>query len=203
MTHAYNSSHTTDGSEEALGNAIKDSTVDRKDVFVTTKLWNDFHEPQHVRPSLEKSLKHLQTDYVDLYLIHWPLSFPFNGYEYSEMTNKLPIKIKPTHVPTIDTWRAMEKLVKEDVVRSIGVSNFTIPMLEELLSQCEIPPAVNQIETHPNFPQQELLEFCNSKGIKLTAYSPLGNSGVTKQKLRVLDEPLVRYRGSFSGEIHV
>jgi diketogulonate reductase-like aldo/keto reductase len=119
------------------------------------------------------------------------------------MTNKLPIKIKPTHVPTIDTWRAMEKLVKDGVVRSIGVSNFTIPMLEELLSQCEISPAVNQIEIHPNFSQQELLAFCNSKGIKLTAYSPLGNSGVTKQKLRVFDEPLVRYRGSFSGKIHV
>ncbi|KAI8879618.1 Aldo/keto reductase [Backusella circina FSU 941] len=177
--------------EEALGNAIKDSNVDRKDIFITTKLWNEFHEPQHVRPALDISRKYLQTDYIDLYLMHWPLSFAFNGYEFSKMNTKVPMHIKPTHVPIIDTWSTMEKLAKAGVVRSIGVSNFTIPMLEELLSQCEIPPAVNQIEIHPNFPQEELLAFCGSKDIIVTAFWPLGNSGLMKQTLKVLDEPLV------------
>jgi diketogulonate reductase-like aldo/keto reductase len=120
--------------------------------------------------------------------MHWPLSFEFKGYEFDDMTIK---QSKPTHVPIMDTWRAMEKLVKEDAVRSIGVSNFTIPMLEELLSQCEIPPAVNQIEIHHNFPQQEMLAFCKSKGIILTAFGPLGNCALTNKTLDILDEPLV------------
>ncbi|KAI8879619.1 Aldo/keto reductase [Backusella circina FSU 941] len=176
------------GTEASLSNAIKDTNIERKDLFITTKLWNNFHEPQHVRPALDRSLEQLQTGYVDLYLMHWPLSFEYKGYELNDMTIK---QSKPTHVPMMDTWRAMEKLVKAGVVRSIGVSNFTIPMLEELLSQCEIPPAVNQIEIHPNFPQEELLEFCKSKEIKLTAYAPLGNHAIIKKKLKVLDEPLV------------
>jgi diketogulonate reductase-like aldo/keto reductase len=122
--------------------------------------------------------------------MHWPLSFEFKGYEFHEM-NTPPMNITPTNVPVIDTWRAMEKLVKDGVTRSIGVSNFTIPMLEELLSQCEIPPAVNQIEIHPNLPQEELLSYCKSKGITLTAFTPLGNFAITKKTLKVLDEPLV------------
>ncbi|KAI8882102.1 Aldo/keto reductase [Backusella circina FSU 941] len=177
--------------EEALGNAIKDSNVDRQDVFITTKLWNDFHEPQHVRPALDRSLKYLQTDYIDLYLMHWPLSFEFKGYEFNEVNTPI-LQIKPTNVPIVDTWRAMEKLVKDGVVRSIGASNFTIPMLQDILDHCEIPPAVNQIEMHPNLPQEELLEFCNSKGIKLTAFSPLGNFAITKKTLKILDAPVVQ-----------
>jgi len=178
-----------DNTEQAVGTAIKNSNVKREDIFITTKLWGNFHEPQHVGPVFERSLKNLQMDYVDLYLIHWPMSWKFDGYELCEWESK---KSKPvTHVPIIDTWRAMERLVKEGKARSIGVSNFTIPMLEDLLSKCEIPPATNQVEIHPSLPQEELLTYCKSKNIVLTGYSPLGNPGYMPGVLKTLDEPVV------------
>jgi diketogulonate reductase-like aldo/keto reductase len=182
-----------DRTEEALGKAIKESNVDRKDLFITTKLWQHFHEPQHVRPAFDRSLTNLQMDYVDLYMMHWPMSFKFTGYEFDDISMKPGADNKQTHVPIIDTWREMEKLVKEGLVRSIGVSNFTIPMLEDLLSKCEIPPAVNQVEIHPNLPQEKLLAFCKSKNIALTAYSPIGNPGYRKKTLKTIDEPLVSF----------
>ncbi|KAK4518428.1 uncharacterized protein ATC70_008645 [Mucor velutinosus] len=173
--------------EEAVGNAIKESNVKREELFITTKLWGNFHEPQHVGPVFERSLKNLQMDYVDLYLIHWPMSWEFKGYEFSECKSSKNASV--THVPIIDTWRAMEKLVKDGKARSIGVSNFTIPMLEDLLSKCEIPPAMNQVEIHPSLPQEELLAYCKSKNIVLTAYSPLGNPGYKPGVVKTLDEP--------------
>ncbi|KAG0744374.1 hypothetical protein G6F57_004797 [Rhizopus arrhizus] len=175
--------------EEALGKAIKEEGVPREELFITTKLWQHFHEPQHVRPVFERSLKNLQMDYVDLYLIHWPFSWEFKGYEFEDMEENGDMQI--TNVPIIDTWREMEKLVKDGKARSIGVSNFTIPMLEDLLSQCEIPPAVNQVEIHPCLPQEELLEYCNKKNIVLTAYSPLGNPGYRNNAINILEHPLV------------
>lgn len=163
-----------DQTEKQLGQAIRESNVPREELFVTTKLWQTFHEPQHVRPACERSLKELGFDYLDMYMLHWPMAWKFHGYEH----DKLQVRDKNGHigcidVPIIDTWRAMEQLVKDGLVRSIGnvstyifsgdvsltdkliylgVSNFTIPMLEELLKQAEIPPAMNQVinksETH-------------------------------------------------------
>ncbi|KAI8067223.1 NADP-dependent oxidoreductase domain-containing protein [Thamnidium elegans] len=175
--------------EEALGKAIKEGDVPRKDLFITTKLWQYFHEPQHVRPVFERSLKLLQMDYVDLYLIHWPISWEFHSYEFNDL--KATKDMKNTHVPIIDTWREMEKLVNEKKARSIGVSNFTIPMLEDLLSKCSIPPAVNQVEITTALPQEELLAYCKSKNILLTAYSPLGNPGYKKDSRATLDDPVI------------
>jgi diketogulonate reductase-like aldo/keto reductase len=178
-----------DETEEALGKAVRESNVDRKDVFITSKLWQNFHEPQHVRPVFDRSLKNLGMDYIDLYLIHWPTSFDFHGYEPEDLDEGVRVSVK--QVPHIDTWREMEKLVKDGVARSIGVSNFTIPMLEKLLSECEIPPAVNQVELHPCLPQQDLLDYCKSKNIVLTAFSPLGNPGYRSNTIKTVDEPLV------------
>lgn len=126
-------------------------------------------------------------DYVDLYLMHWPFSWEFKGYG---IDLDFDSNIKNTKVPVIDTWRAMEKLMKDGTARSIGVSNFTVSMLEDLLSQCEIPPAVNQVELHPALPQEELIEYCLKKNIVLTAYSPLGNPGFSG-KINVLQDPVV------------
>ncbi|GAA5803937.1 NADP-dependent oxidoreductase domain-containing protein [Helicostylum pulchrum] len=175
--------------EEALGKAIKEGDVPREDLFITTKLWQNFHESQHVRPVFERSLKLLQMDYVDLYLIHWPISWEFQSYEFSDL--KATKDMKNTHVPIIDTWREMEKLVEEKKARSIGVSNFTIAMLEDLLSKCSIPPAVNQVEITTALPQEELLAYCKSKNILLTAYSPLGNPGYRKDSRTTLDDPVI------------
>ncbi|KAI8079099.1 NADP-dependent oxidoreductase domain-containing protein [Gilbertella persicaria] len=174
------------GTEDVLGKAIKESGIPRKEIFITTKLWQNFHEPEHVGPVFERSLKNLGLDYVDLYLMHFPFSWKFQGYELDNLKSS-----DVTRVPIIDTWRAMEKLVKEHKARSIGVSNFTIPMLEELLSKCEIPPAVNQVEIHPKLPQEELFAYCKSKNIILTAYSPLGNPGYRNNMVKTVEEPVV------------
>lgn len=168
---------------------MKESGVPREELFITTKLFQYFHEPQHVRPVFDRSLELLDMDYVDLYLMHWPFSWEFKGYDFE---NLKPTKnMHVTNVPVIDTWREMEKLVKDGKARSIGVSNFTIPMLEDLLSKCTIPPAVLQIEIHPSLPQEELIAYCKSKNIALTAYSPLGNPGYTNNILKTVEEPVV------------
>ncbi|KAG1472493.1 hypothetical protein G6F56_001504 [Rhizopus delemar] len=175
--------------ENSLGNAVRESGVPREELFITTKLWQSFHEPQHVRPVLERSLEHLQMEYVDLYLMHWPFAWEFRGYEFADLKLDGPPKI--IDVPIIDTWREMEKLVKDGKTRSIGVSNFTIPMLQDLLSKCEIPPAVNQIELHPCLPQEDMLQFCKENNIILTAFSPLGNPGYRQNAYNILDDPVV------------
>ncbi|KAI9250139.1 NADP-dependent oxidoreductase domain-containing protein [Phascolomyces articulosus] len=164
--------------EEAVGKAVRESNIPRNEIFITTKLWQTFHEPQHVRPACERSLKLLGLDYIDLYMIHWPMSWEFHGYEFDDLKvcnedGDIPV----TSVPIIDTWHAMEGLVKAGLVKSIGVSNFSISQIEDLIKQCEIKPAVHQLEIHPSLPQEEMLEFCNKHNIVLTAYSPLANPG--------------------------
>ncbi|KAI9311919.1 NADP-dependent oxidoreductase domain-containing protein [Dichotomocladium elegans] len=178
------------GTEKALADAIRDSGVPAEELFVTTKLWQVFHEPQHVRPACERSLKNLGLKTLNLYLIHWPLSWEFRGYEPTDLKPRdADGKLKNTHVPLIDTWRAMEQLVKDGLVESIGVSNFTIAMLEEILKNCEIPPAVNQIEIHPGLPQEELVAFCKKHNIVLTAYCPLAR--FSKSGPAVINHPSV------------
>ncbi len=138
------------GNEESIGKAIKASKVPRKDLFITTKIWNADHAD--VRKALNDSLKRLQLDYVDLYLIHWPV----------KERNR--------------TWQELEKLQKEGKIKSIGVSNFTIKHLEELKKHSKILPAVNQVEFSPFLYQKELLDYCNKNKIQLEAYSPLARS---------------------------
>jgi diketogulonate reductase-like aldo/keto reductase len=121
--------------------------------------------------------------------MHWHLSFEYKGDGVLTDDENM----KPTDVPITETWHAMEQLVKDGVARSIGVSNFTIPMLQDILDNCEIPPAVHQIEIHPNLDQQDMVDFCASKNITLIAYSPLGNPGFRQElKIKIMDEPVVR-----------
>ena len=133
--------------ERGVGNAIKKSGISRKDIFITTKLWNDDHgNPQK---AFNESLKKLQLDYVDLYLMHFPV----------------PERNK--------SWKILERIYKEGKAKAIGVSNFTIRHLKQLLEKADIVPAVNQVEFHPYLYQKELLDFCNENKIKIEAYSPL------------------------------
>jgi len=173
------------GNEKEVGKAIKDSGVPRKDIFLTTKLWNDSHRPELVEKALETSLRNLGTDYVDLWLMHWPIAHVAGkGLFPKDAQGKLMID---HDVKITDTYTAMEKVVGERV-RAIGVSNFSIRKLEELAQVQKIVPAVNQVELHPLLPQQDLVDYCKNHGIVITAYSPLGS---THSKL-LNDETVVK-----------
>ena len=159
--------------ETEVGQGIKNSGVDRKDIFITSKLWNSKHDPKDVEAALDKSLKDLGVEYVDLYLMHWPVAFA-SGDRWFPLDNDGVFKLSKVHFN--ETWKAMEALLKTGKTRAIGVSNFNIRRLKDLLSIAEVVPAVNQVEAHPYLQQPDLLQFCNEKGILIEAYSPLGNN---------------------------
>ncbi|WP_209401083.1 aldo/keto reductase [Pseudozobellia sp. WGM2] len=135
--------------EVGVGKAIKESAVAREDIFLTTKVWNSDQGYESTLKAFEASLERLATDYVDLYLVHWPVVAKYK-----------------------DTWRALEELYKQKRIRAIGVSNFLQHHLEDLLQSAEIVPMVNQMEFHPYLVQQDLLNFCTDKGIQYEAWSP-------------------------------
>lgn len=143
--------------------------------FVTSKLWNTHHAIGNVKKGCQQTLKDLGTSFLDLYLIHWPVHFKYEGLDVLTPKNSDGTVAIDTSVNIVDTWKEMEKLVDEGLVKDIGVSNFTIAHLETILKSCRIKPAVNQVELHPYLPQQALLDFCTKNGIHMTAYSPLGS----------------------------
>ncbi|XP_062955070.1 aldo-keto reductase family 1 member C3-like isoform X1 [Cynocephalus volans] len=184
--------------EEEVGLAIRskiaEGIVKREDIFYTSKLWCTFHRPELVRPGLETSLKRLQLDYVDLYLIHFPMSLKPGEeiYPGNEQGNVLP--------DTVDlcaTWEAMEKCKDAGLAKSIGVSNFNRRQLEMILNKpgLRYKPVCNQVECHPYLNQSKLLDFCKSKDIVLVAYSALGSQRekqwVDPSALVLLDDPVL------------
>jgi len=158
--------------EKMVGKAIRASGIPRSEIFVTTKLANIDHH--RVREAFELSLKELDCGYIDLYLMHWPQASISDGTA-ADGNFAASRFLKPDESPTIhDTWKSMEELLETGKVKALGVSNFSIKTLTQLLSRCNITPTVNQVEMHPCLPQKELKAFCDEKGIILTGYSPLG-----------------------------
>jgi aldehyde reductase len=177
------------GNEREIGQAIRaalqSGVLQRRDLFVTTKLWNNHHRPERVAPALRGSLERLGLDYVDLYLIHTPFAFkPGEDQEPRDAGGKL---IYDDGVTLTETWHALEEQVDAGACRAIGLSDVGIPQLSEVLDAARIPPAVVQVEAHPYLPQWELLELCRQRGMVLLAYAALGHSIVP----RVLDDPMV------------
>jgi diketogulonate reductase-like aldo/keto reductase len=166
------------GNEHLIGPSLREalrSGVRREDLWVTSKLWNDKHGEADVAPSCEKSLRDLQLDYLDLYLVHWPFpNFHPPGCDVSSRSTDA----KPyVHESYMKTWRQMERLVERGLVRHIGTSNMTIPKLELLLRDAAIPPAANEMELHPHFQQPALLRYVVERGLVPIGYSPIGSPG--------------------------
>ncbi|CAK7220015.1 hypothetical protein SBRCBS47491_004046 [Sporothrix bragantina] len=177
------------GNEKEVGAGIKASGVDRKDIFVTSKLWNTHHAPADVERAVDETLADLQTDYLDLYLIHWPVAFRHVDDKTRFPVNPETEQIDVIDVPIADTWKALEAVVRKGKIRTIGVSNFTREAIEELWKTAEIRPAVNQIEAHPYLQQPAFLKWQQDNGIVVQAYSPMGNNIYNKP--RAIDDPVV------------
>jgi alcohol dehydrogenase (NADP+) len=186
------------GNEPEIGVALQDifkgdgnGDVDRTDLFLTSKLWNAEHAPEDVEPALRQTLSDLQVDYLDLYLMHWPvvMSKESDGVAGAKM-------VSLEEIPLIDTWRAMEECVDTGLVKDIGVSNFSKKKLQDLVSKARIKPSVNQVEMHPYLQMKELAEYCKQEGIHLTAYSPLGSNDrdpafKRADEVPILDDPTI------------
>ena len=154
-------------------------------MFITTKLWNNNHRPERVKPAFEASLKRLQLDYVDLYLIHTPFAFqPGDEQDPRDENGKV---IYDEGVTLLDTWGALESLADEGRCKAIGLSDVNVEKAKEVFESARIKPAVVHVESHPYLPEWELLEFCNKNGIVLQAFAALGHS--TEPKL--LDDPVI------------
>ena len=176
--------------QHEVGAALKKlipSVVKREDLFITSKLWNTEHQPDRVEPALDDTLKELGIDYLDLYLIHWPVALdPSSGELLPKEDGKAKLDLKTTEA---ETWKAMVELKKTGKVKSIGVSNFSPSAIEQITKYTGVAPAVNQIEAHPLLPQDDLVEWHKKNNVHITAYSPLGNN-LTGQK-RLTEFPQV------------
>jgi len=178
---------------DVLTDLFKNNIVKREDLFVTSKLNNPYHHREHVKPALLKTLKDLNLDYVDLYLMHWPIAFQYVPYDpekrgfdkdynqYSPVDRTVSIR---------ETWEAIEELYHEGLVKTIGISNFTVGLIHDLLTYAKVKPAVLQIELHPYLQQSKLLKYCQMEGIVVEAYSPLGSGAFKKaEEPSVLSDP--------------
>jgi len=178
------------GNQKEVGRAIRESIeakiVTREQLWVTSKLWNDSHAPEDVEPSIAQTLADLQLEYLDLYLIHWPVAVRKGLFIPETAADLIPLATMPLK----ETWFAMEKLVDNNLARHIGVSNFSAVKLAELLAIASIKPELNQVELHPYLQQRQLIDFCKNNQIHVTAYSPLGSPD-RPDRLKEKGEPIL------------
>ena len=181
--------------EEEVGSAIADSIkageVTRDELWITSKLWNDSHQPDSVIPALERQLDNLQLEYLDLYLVHWPVAFKVRAPKSADDL------FSPAEMPLSLTWSAMEACRNEGLARHIGVSNCSARVIGEVLDNCKIKPEMNQVEIHPFNPQSDLVAFCHDNQIHVTAYASLGSKGrpaamIEESEPDLLAHPVVR-----------
>lgn len=170
---------------EGMQEVFKAGKIKREDVFVITKLWNTNHRPERVKPACEASLKKLQLDFVDLYLIHTPFAFQPGDEQDPRDENGDPIYDQG--VTLLETWRAMESLVNEGKCKTIGLSDVDLTQVQAIVKAARIKPAVVHVESHPYLPEWELLDYCKENGIVLQAFAALGHSS----EPNLLDDPVV------------
>jgi len=194
--------------EDEIGQTLSEklsssSTLRREDLFITSKIWNSFHSRDGARDGLERTLRSLRTSYLDLLLIHYPFGFDESGLDAQGNPGDIQSLLYPvdvdgnlrfSDVDYLETYAAMESFVAEGLVKSIGVSNFNIKQMRRLLESCSLKPVTNQVEVHPYFNNAELISFCHSHGVVVTAYSPLGSPdrpNAESGDLVLLEDPAV------------
>ena len=171
---------------QALHDAIRDGEVTRQDLWITSKLWSNAHGRGNVEPALRKTLKDLGLEYLDMYMIHWPIPLKPSAVLPGSAADFLP----PAEAPIHATWAGMEAAARAGLTRHLGVSNFSAKKIRELLPHCELKPEVNQVELHPLLQQTDLVATCSSVGIHTTAYAPLG-SGDRPAFVKAPDAPVL------------
>src|SRR3954471_22187001 len=170
---------------EAMREVFEAGAVKRGDVFIATKLWNNNHRPERVKPAFEASLKKLQLDYVDLYLIHTPFAFQPGDEQDPRDANGNVIYDKG--VTLLETWRALEELVREGKCKAIGLSDVNVAKVKEIFEAATVKPAVVHVESHPYLPEWDLLDYCRTNGIVMQAFAALGHSS----EPRLLADPVI------------
>ena len=163
--------------EDFLGQAIRESNLPREDFFLVSKMWKDEMGYQQTKDALEKSLKRLDTDYLDIYLIHWPRPS-------ADCENWKELDLETWKELDLETWRAMEELQKEGKIRGLGLSNFLPHHIKNILENGTVKPVVNQLELHPGYMQQAAVQYCKEHGIQMQAWSPIG-------RRRILEDGLI------------
>jgi D-xylose reductase len=172
------------GNEVQVGQGIKraidEGLCTREDLWITSKLWNTYHAKEHVQQAIERSLSDLQLEYLDLYLIHFPIAQPFVAFDdryppewITDPSAENP-KMELAPVPLFETWQAMEALVEKGLTKEIGVCNYNTGLLNDLMAYAKIKPAMLQVESHPYLTQERLMKLAKQYDIQVTAFSPLG-----------------------------